>query len=178
MTAEWPSRRSSHSPNVCQSHAGPGVERVEGHALDPRHHAHDVVDVGSALSGAIVNPQLPPITVVTPCSGDGLAQRVPEQLGVVVRVDVDEPGRDHEAVGVDGARRGLVGRGRRATMRPSRIADVGRAGAARRCRRRPLPPRSEDVEHRDQASGAVPAQERVDVGLDRGAGEERRVRAR
>ena len=28
---------------------------------------------GSSVSGAMVNPQLPPITLVTPCSGDGLS---------------------------------------------------------------------------------------------------------
>ena len=34
LTPSWPSSRSSHSPKVCQSHGGPGLQRVEGHALD------------------------------------------------------------------------------------------------------------------------------------------------
>ena len=34
---------------------------------------------GSSESGAMVKPQFPPMTVVTPCSGDGL--RVPSQNG-------------------------------------------------------------------------------------------------
>ena len=38
-----------------------------------------------------------------PCSGRRVGGRVPEELRVVVRVRVDEPGRDHLTVGVDRA---------------------------------------------------------------------------
>ena len=51
----------------------PGLQRGERHALDPGHHPADVVGAAPAPSGASEKPQLPPSTVVTPCSGDGLA---------------------------------------------------------------------------------------------------------
>ncbi len=54
-----------------------------------------------ARSGARVNPQLPPITVVTPWMLDGAGGRVPQQLGVVVGVRVDDAGRDDQPGGVD-----------------------------------------------------------------------------
>ena len=55
----------------------------------------------SGRVGATPNPQLPMMTLVTPCQFDGVRSRVPEDLGVVVRVDVDEAGREHETVEVD-----------------------------------------------------------------------------
>ena len=51
-------------------------------------------------SGARVKPQLPPMTVVTPCMLDGLAVGSHMQLCVVVRVGVDEARRDDAAGGV------------------------------------------------------------------------------
>ena len=59
-------------------------------------------------SGASENPQLPPMTVVTPNRLDGVAPGVPEDLGVVVGVGVDESGTDHEPVRVDGLGGGLL----------------------------------------------------------------------
>ena len=94
-----------------------------------------------------MKPQLPPITVVTPCTFDGVAHRVPEQLRVVVRVRVDEAGGDDEAVGVDDlaclARRSSP----TATIRPSRTPDVGptNAGAPGAVDDRAAP--DEQVEH-------------------------------
>ncbi len=55
----------------------------------------------SGRIGAIENPQLPAITVVTPWNDDGVSAGVPEDLGVVVGVDVDEAGRHHLARGVE-----------------------------------------------------------------------------
>ena len=72
LTARLPSRRSSHSPKVSTSPRHARLERRERHALHPGEHLHEVLAV-LRLSGAIVKPQLPPITVVMPCSGDGLS---------------------------------------------------------------------------------------------------------
>ena len=59
--------------------------------------------------GATEKPQLPITTVVTPCHGEQLDQLVPDDLGVVVGVDVDEAGADDLAGGVDRAGRVLGG---------------------------------------------------------------------
>ena len=66
------------------------------------------------------------------------AVRIPEQLRVVVRVQVDEAGRDDQAVGVEHAVRVAPGRsGRSAAI--AAVADRRRRsdGAASRCRRPP-----------------------------------------
>ena len=55
----------------------------------------------SGRVGATPKPQLPMTTVVTPCQHDGREVAVPEHLGVVVRVDVDEARGEHEPVEVD-----------------------------------------------------------------------------
>ena len=68
-----PSSRSSQSPKSRPVPRQPGLERRQRHALDPRHQPHQVVGACAAPAGASVKPQLPPNTVVTPCSGDGLA---------------------------------------------------------------------------------------------------------
>ena len=52
-------------------------------------------------TGAKPTPQLPITTVVTPCQLDGVMLRVPDDLAVVVRVDVDPARGDDEPVGVD-----------------------------------------------------------------------------
>ena len=51
--------------------------------------------------GAMPTPQLPITTVVTPCQLDGVSRPVPADLRVVVGVRIDEPGRDHQAFGID-----------------------------------------------------------------------------
>ncbi len=58
--------------------------------------------------GARVNPQLPPMTVVTPCTLEGEARRVPEELRVVVGVGVDHSGHHGEAASVELRRARLV----------------------------------------------------------------------
>ena len=55
----------------------------------------------SSRHGASVRPQLPMTTVVTPCHGDGLSLRVPEELAVVVGVQVDEARGHDQTAGVD-----------------------------------------------------------------------------
>ena len=82
-------------------------QRLERHPLDARQHARDVVDL------ARLDRREREAAVAADDRGDAVQRRrgggrIPEHLGVVVRVDVDEARRDDEAVGVDGARRGLV----------------------------------------------------------------------
>ena len=62
----------------------------------------------SGRLGASVKPQLPVSSVVTPCHDAGDAVGSQFELCVVVRVDVDEPGRDEQPVGVDRLRRAVV----------------------------------------------------------------------
>ena len=114
--------------SVSHVHGTPCFERRQRHALDLRHHPAGVVGVAS-LSGASVKPQLPPMTRRDTVPARRRGQRVPEELGVVVGVRVDEPGRDDEA-----------GR-RRASWRAgsSSVADGDDAAVARR-RRRPAAP--------------------------------------
>ena len=69
--------------------------------------------------GARVNPQLPPMTEVTPCRRTGW-RAVPVELGVVVGVGVDEPRGDHQAGGVEGPPGRLVDPAHRHD-RPSRM---------------------------------------------------------
>ena len=88
---------------VAESRPVPGHAVLEGrqrHALDPRHHAPEVVGVllGERREGEAA--------VAVGDRGDAVhggrrRLRVPEQLRVVVGVGVDEAGGDDEAVGVD-----------------------------------------------------------------------------
>ena len=76
------------------------VERLDRHALDVLEGAHDGVTVLGAGRGH-AEP-----AVAHDHAGDAVPARgrevaVPEDLGVVVRVDVDEAGRQHQAVEVD-----------------------------------------------------------------------------
>ena len=72
FTARRPSMRSSHSPNDCQSHAGPASSE-SGACPRPAPSSASRSRRASGASGAMEKPQLPPITVVTPCSGDGVS---------------------------------------------------------------------------------------------------------
>ncbi len=100
LTAMRPSRRPSHSPKEPQSHGRPGPERGERHPLDARHHPRDVVDVlrrhGRQRESAVAAEHRRH-TVQRRGAGIG----VPEELRVVVGVQVDEAGRDEHAGGVD-----------------------------------------------------------------------------
>ena len=130
--------RSRYSPNVRQSHAGPASSACQRHALDPRHHPHHVV--------AVLRRQRRDreAAVAADHGGDAVqrrraAPRVPQELRVVVRVDVDEARRDHQPVGVDHPPRLFVDLAdEHDAPRPGSRRRPG--AAARRCRRpRPRP---------------------------------------
>ena len=90
----------------------------------------------SGRTGAKPNPQLPSTTDVTPCQPEIVQYGIPADLGVVVRVQIDEAGRDDQPVGVDdpfrGTRRPTADLGDPAVLDPH----VGSRIAARGCRRR------------------------------------------
>ena len=131
-----PSISSKYSAVVFQFHGTPVAQRLERHALDARQHAHEVVAVG----GVVRQRRDGEAAVAGERGGDAVQRRrreraVPEHLRVVVRVHVDEAGRDDLAGGVDGDR-GLVGDARRS--RPRGRPGCRRRRAAGRCRcRRP-----------------------------------------
>ena len=110
-----------------------GAQRLERHAFDARQHAHDVVAVG-------VGERRDGEPAVAPDHGRDAVQRrrreprVPEDLRVEMRVDVDEPRCDDQTVGVDGLARGFAERARRGNAHDAAVAhaDVGvPAGRAR-----------------------------------------------
>ena len=59
----------------------------------------------SGCTGAKPKPQLPITTEVMPCQPDSVQIRIPEELRVVMRVQVDKARRDDQAVGIDHLRR-------------------------------------------------------------------------
>ena len=80
------------------------AERLEGHALDPGQHPHEVLAVG----GVVGQRGDGEAAVAGEHGGDAVQRRrregaVPEDLGVEVGVDVDEARCDDLAGGVDGA---------------------------------------------------------------------------
>ena len=108
-------------------------ERLERHALDAGEHLHQVV------AGA--RPERRDREAAVPADHRRHAvqrrrreRRVPERLRVVVRVDVDEAGRDHAPAGVDRLL-GLLGDIADGDDPPVSDADVGAA---------PRPPRAVD----------------------------------
>ncbi len=105
--ASVPSIRSRYSPKRAPVPRHAFGECGERHAFDAGQHPHQVVAVlGSERRDREA-------AVAADHGRDAVQRRrrqrrVPEHLGVVVRVDVDESGRDDLAVGVDRARRLLV----------------------------------------------------------------------
>ncbi len=102
-----------------------GLERRERDALDARHEAREVVGVPG---GGGCEPEA---AVPAHHRGDPVARRrarggVPQQLRVVVRVQVDEAGGDHAAGHV--ARRGGTGLGRLRTDRDDPAVGDGDVG--------------------------------------------------
>ena len=77
-----------------------GLERGQGHALDPRHHPPEVVGVFGddrrEREPAVAGHHARDAVEI-----GGARLRVPEELGVVVRMGVDEAGGDYQAAGVD-----------------------------------------------------------------------------
>ena len=128
--------RSRNSGYVTQFHGSPAF--IESYGIASTR-VIDRIDRSrsSGRPGAKPKPQLPMTTDVTPCQPDNVQYGIPEELRVVVRVEVDEPGRDDQAVGVEDAL-GVGGvdlpeAGRCARRRCRRRS----GGAASPCRRRP-----------------------------------------
>ena len=94
------SSTSRYSGKVSQSNLTPSASTVPGMSSTP---SIRLISAGAVpgRTGAKPTPQLPITAVVTPCQDDGRQERVPGGLAVVVRVDVDEAGRDQQAAGVD-----------------------------------------------------------------------------
>ncbi len=110
------------------------AQRVERHALDPRQHPGEVV--------LLVGPggRQREAAVAAEHRGDAVLHRrargrVPEQLGVVVRVQVDEARRERLPLRVNGFR-GLFVDCRRPRRSARRAPPHHRDGRARLCRRR------------------------------------------
>ena len=112
--------------------AEPRLERGEAHALDLLERAHD--------EPAMLGPRRRHAEAAVahhhgghPVPGRDREHPVPHHLRVVVGVDVDEAGRDHEPARVDRLRGGCPSPRRRATIRPPRIPTSprtpGRPGA-------------------------------------------------
>ena len=101
------------------------TQRVDRHALDPGHHSHDVVDVAVVAERRDREPAVPAHDGRHAVQRRRRAHRVPQNLRVVVRVKIDEAGRDHQAVDVERS----APPARRSCRSPrrvrSRITDVG-----------------------------------------------------
>ena len=121
-SAEWPTYMPTLMPMLPVERAEELAEGLEGprhpverrgiHALDPGEHLGDVLvvvgparrDGEAAVAGGDRRDAV---------QRGGVAERVPRELRVVVGVDVDDAGRDDEAVGVDDLVRRLRRRGGR-----------------------------------------------------------------
>src|SRR5262249_18499447 len=107
-----------------------GEERLQGHALDALPRAQDELTVcrpGRRDAQAAVAHHQRRDAV----PGRDRQHAIPEHLGVVVRVDVDEAGSDDGALGVDGARGAA---GHVADRRDATVAHGDVAAPARRAR--------------------------------------------
>ena len=91
----------------------------------------------SGAAGASVSPQLPLTAVVTPCKRRRAQGRIPEELGVIVGVQIDEPRGHDQPFGVDGDLGPARSSRPTSAIRPSTIP-TSPARRVRRCR----PPRN------------------------------------
>ena len=108
-------------------------ESFDGNPLDHRHHPLDVESVVRTERGdgePAVAPEDGGDTVKNRRTGRG----VPQQLGVVMRVEIDKSGADDLAGDIDGSPRRLVGRTQSGDP-PVTDTDVGRRALPLRCRR-------------------------------------------
>ena len=83
------------------------AQHLRGHRFDPHEAANDIVSVFGAARGerqAAVAWNQGRHAVET----RGCCQRVPQELGVHMRVKIDKAGRHCQACGVDGAPRALI----------------------------------------------------------------------
>ena len=98
---------------LSQSHATPRISTSCGSASTLTR-SHAIVDCWPGRQGATPTPQLPISSVVTPCQHEQVSSGSHEICRVVMRMDIDEAGREHRAAGVDFAPR-----------RAARLADRG-----------------------------------------------------
>ena len=163
-SVEWPTRKPGVHGDAAVEAADPvaegapvpgqpGLQRGQGHALDPRHHPRDVVDVlrrHGRQREAAVAAEHRGHAVQRGRAGVG----VPEELRVVVRVQVDEARRDQHAGGVDhGVGAGAVGTGPDA--RRSAHPSITHVGPDRR-RPGPVDDRPAADGHRHACSSLLP----------------------
>ena len=99
------------------------------------------------------------MTVVEPWWHEKRAERVPEHLGVVVAVVVDEPGRDHPSVGLDDPPGGAV--------QPSQLHDLAVGDADVAVEGGPAGAVDDAAVLDEQVVGHVAAPLRTGVGLGR-----------
>ena len=138
FTARPRSIRSRYSPKEVQSHSPDDWSALQRHALDDRHHASDVVGVARGQRGD-GEPAVAPDHRRHAVEGRRSGGVVPEQLGVVVGVHIDEARADDRSVHIDRSSGRLVEEsprprpGRRRCPRPPRPPGS-------RSRRRPYPP--------------------------------------
>ena len=83
------------------------LQRLQRHALDPRQHAHQVGGV-LAPGGCQAEAAVAADDGGDPVQRRRAGERIPEELGVVVGVRVDEARREHQPGGVDPRARGLA----------------------------------------------------------------------
>ena len=93
-SASLHSAYDSHVHGMPVVNASTGMSSMKPNTSDARVRS-------AARTGVSESEQFPVTTVVTPCWGIGSSERVPPHRRVVVRVAVDEAGRDDRATGVD-----------------------------------------------------------------------------
>ena len=126
-------RASRHSAYDSQFHGIPAATRSTGMSSMKPNTSLAATRSAAACTGVSDSEQLPVTTVVTPrARRHRVDQRVPPHRRVVVRVAVDEPGRDVRTVGIDD--RLAVGCEPRRDLGDRAVADADVRGA-RRCAR-------------------------------------------
>jgi hypothetical protein len=98
--AQVPLQRTEILTEAGPAPRDPLLQRGEGHALHLGHHPPDVVGV-LGLDRRQREAAVAADHGGHPMDVGRRSGRVPEELGVVVGVRIDDPGRDHETVGVE-----------------------------------------------------------------------------
>ena len=161
-TVEWPTRkpaltarpastRSRYSAKVCQSQ-GPPPSRASSGMPSTTAIIRWMYGASPGPSGAMENPQLPPEHRGDPVEDRRAGRGIPQQLGVVVGVQVDEARADHQAGHVDHAIRPARSVDAHHDDAPVADADVGQDAPGLRCRRPPSPRRAGDRARQSPAS--------------------------
>ena len=140
LTPIRPSSRSSHSPKLAHSPVEPGLQGGQRHALHPGQHGGEVLGVvGSGRRQR--EAAVPADHRRHPVQRRRAGRRIPEELGVVVGVQIDEPRGHQEPVGFDDPV-GLLVDGADGHDPSVAHPDVGPSAPGRRCRRPPCRPGS------------------------------------